>query len=91
MRRRRKTSSIACSWSATVEAQEGVRRLRVVAELVEAEEDALDHREEGPAYPQESASVGRANRRYKRFRWVPTVALGIGVVCLLCFAVLNLG
>ena len=74
-----------------MEAQEGVRRLRVVAELVEAEEDALDHREEGPAYPQESASVGRANRRYKRFRWVPTVALGIGVVCLLCFAVLNLG
>jgi hypothetical protein len=65
---------------------------RVVAELVEAEEDALlDHRDEGPAYPQDSASVARANRRYKGFRWVPVVALGIGVVCLLCFAVLNLG
>jgi MFS family permease len=65
---------------------------RVVAELVEAEEDALlDHRDEGPAYPQDSASVARANRRYKWFRWVPVVALVIGVVCLLCFAVLNLG
>ena len=65
--------------------------IRVVAELVEAEEDALDHRDEGPAYPQDSASVARANRRYKWFRWVPVVALGIGVVCLLCFAALNLG
>ena len=68
---------------------------RVVAELVEAEEDALrDHRAERPAYPpypQDSASVGRANTLYKRFRLFPVVALVIGVVGLLFFAALNLG
>ena len=65
----------------------------VVAELVGAEEDALrrNDRGEGPAYPQDSASVARANNLYKGFRWVPVGALGIGVVCLICFAVLNLG
>ena len=47
----------------------------------------------GVFYPctQDSDSVARANRRYKWFRWVPVVALVIGVVCLLCFAALNLG
>jgi hypothetical protein len=67
---------------------------RVVAELVEAEEDALqalrDQRPAYPPYPQDSDSVGRANKLYKGFRWVPVVALVIGVVCLLCFAALNL-
>jgi MFS family permease len=65
--------------------------IKVIAELVDEDETTLETlRGEEPTCPQESDTVAKANTRFRRFRWVPVIALIVGVVGLLCFAAFNL-
>jgi hypothetical protein len=65
---------------------------RVIAQLVEEDEDAFLERlrSDELTYPQESASVAKANTLFRRFRGVPAIALIVGVLGLLAFAAFNL-